>query len=80
MNMKTKMEIRLKDIDKIKKFLAMVNTFNCDIDVSKGRYIVDGKSLLGILTLDLSFPINVEIHSDDQEEIKRFNEVMYDFV
>ena len=42
----------------------------------KGRYIIDAKSTIGIFTLDLSSPVDVVIHSDDEDEIRRFNEVM----
>lgn len=78
--MKTKIEIKLGDVKKIKKFIKLVDTFKSDIDLSRGRYVIDAKSTIGIFTLDLSIPVNVEIHSDDQEEVKRFNEVMYEFV
>lgn len=44
-----------------------------------GRYIIDAKSVLGIYALDLRKPIDVEIHSDNEEEIKRFNMVMEEF-
>lgn len=44
-----------------------------------GRYIIDAKSALGVYALDLRKPIDVEIHSDDEEEIKRFNMVMEEF-
>ena len=54
-------------------------TFNSDIDVYKGNYIVDGKSALGILTMDLRDSLEVEIHSKEEKEIKRFNEVMEEF-
>lgn len=44
-----------------------------------GRYIIDAKSALGVYALDLRKPIDVEIHSDDEEEIKRFNMAMEEF-
>ena len=54
-------------------------TFDSDIDVGKGNYIVDGKSALGILTMDLRKSLDVTIHSKDEEEIRRFNKVMLEF-
>ena len=78
--MQTKMKIRLVDIDKIKRFMDVVNTFESDIDLSKDRYVIDAKSTIGIFTLNLSHPVNVEIHSNDKDEIKRFNEMMEEFV
>lgn len=52
---------------------------NSDVDAIMGRYIIDAKSVLGIYALDLRKPIDVEIHSGDEEEIKRFNMAMEEF-
>lgn len=77
--MNTKITINLNNFNKIKKFNQSVSTFESDIDLVKGRYVIDAKSTIGIFTLDLSMPVDVVIHSDDEEEIKRFNEVMEEF-
>ena len=74
--MRTKITITLNDFSKIKKFSSDVVKFESDIDLVKGRYIIDAKSTIGIFTLDLSSPVDVIIHSDNEDEIKRFNEVM----
>lgn len=75
-----KLTLVLNDYNKAKRFNDLTNTFSDDIDVLRGRYIIDGKSLLAIFTLDLSQPIDVILHSDDKEEINRFNEVMKEFM
>lgn len=77
--MNTKIKINLNDFTKAKKFINEVVKFNSDIDAVKDRYIVDAKSIVGIFTLDLSKPITIVIHSDDEEEIKRFNKTMEEF-
>ena len=76
----TKITVTLNDFSKIKKFSSDVVKFESDIDLVKGRYIIDAKSTIGIFTLDLSSPVDVVIHSDDEDEIKRFNEVMEAFI
>ena len=78
--MRTKITITLNDFSKIKKFSSNVVKFESDIDLVKGRYIIDAKSTIGIFTLDLSAPVDVVIHSDNEDEIKRFNEVMEAFI
>ena len=78
--MRTKITITLNDFIKIKNFSSEVVKFESDIDLVKGRYIIDAKSTIGIFTLDLSSPVDVIIHSDNEDEIKRFNEVMEDFI
>ena len=74
--MRTKITVALNDFIRIKNFSSEVVKFESDIDLIKGRYIIDAKSTIGIFTLDLSSPVDVVIHSDDEDEIRRFNEVM----
>ena len=78
--MRTKITVTLNDFIKIKNFSSEVGKFESDIDLVKGRYIIDAKSTIGIFTLDLSSPVDVVIHSDDEDEIRRFNEVMEAFI
>lgn len=77
--METKIKVLLNDFSKIKKFSNEVSKFESDIDLIKDRYIVDAKSTMGIFTLDLSVMVTVEIHSGNEEEIRRFNEKMEEF-
>ncbi len=53
----------------VKEFVNIVQKYAYDIDLRCDRYVVDAKSILGIFSLDLSKPINVEIHSDNCEEL-----------
>lgn len=77
--MNTLITVTLNDFSKIKKFTSEVAKFESDIDLIKGRYVIDAKSTIGIFTLDLSVPVDVLIHSENEEEIRRFNEVMEEF-
>lgn len=77
--MSTKLTIVLNEVAKANKFVNETVKFESDIDIISGRYICDAKSLLAIFSYDLSKPVNVEIHSDNEEEIRRFNEVMEEF-
>ena len=36
-----------------------------DFDLVSGRYVIDAKSIMGIFSLDLSKPIDLNIHSED---------------
>lgn len=77
--METMFEVLVDTIAKAKKFVSITNEFDCDIDVIRNRYTIDGKSIMGLFSLDLLKPITVKIHSDNEEGIKRFNEVMEEF-
>lgn len=61
-------EIMLSSIEDVKKFVNLVNTYEFDVDLVSGRYVVDAKSIMGIFSLDLSNKIKVEIQSDDCEK------------
>lgn len=61
--MKT-VQISLNSIDKVKSFVKDISDFDYDFDLVSGRYIIDAKSIMGIFSLDLSQPINLNIHAD----------------
>ena len=63
--MKT-VQISLNSIDKVKSFVNDITKFDYDFDlVSGGRYVIDAKSIMGIFSLDLSKPIELNIHAED---------------
>lgn len=73
----TTVKVLLNDFSKIKKFNNEICKFESDIDLVKGRYVVDAKSTMGIFTLDLSVPIDVVLHGEEESE--KFIEVMKEF-
>lgn len=62
--MKT-VQISLNSIDKVKSFVNTINMMDCDFDLISGRYVIDAKSIMGIFSLDLSKPIDLAIHTDE---------------
>ena len=54
----------LNSIDKVKAFVNEISKFDCDFDLVSGRYVIDAKSIMGIFSLDLSKPIDLNIHTD----------------
>ena len=62
--MKT-VNISLNSIDKVKAFVNDVTKFDTDFDLISGRYVIDAKSIMGIFSLDLSKPIELNIHGED---------------
>ena len=61
--MKT-VHISLNSIDKVKAFVNEITKFDNDFDLVSGRYVIDAKSIMGIFSLDLSKPIELNIHSE----------------
>ena len=62
--MKT-VQISLNSIDKVKSFVNDLTKFDSDFDLVSGRYVIDAKSIMGIFSLDLSKPIDLNIHAED---------------
>ena len=64
--MKT-VSILLNSIDKVKAFVNDISKYDFDFDLVSGRYVIDAKSIMGIFSLDLSKPIDLNIHTEGSE-------------
>ena len=71
-------KIKLKYED-LKEFIKITTSFESNIDMIKDRYVVDAKSLLGVLSLDFTQPTMIVIHSVNEDEIVRFYDAMKRF-
>ena len=49
----------------MKAFVNEITKFDNDFDLVSGRYVIDAKSIMGIFSLDLSKPIDLNIHAED---------------
>ena len=65
--MKT-VHISINSIDKVKAFVNEITKFDNDFDLVSGRYVIDAKSIMGIFSLDLSKPIELNIHSENNAD------------
>ena len=71
-------KINLK-YDNLNEFIKITTSFESNIDMIKDRYVIDAKSLLGVLSLDFTQPTMVVIHSVNEDEIVRFYDEMKRF-
>lgn len=62
-----KKTILLDDVRKVSNFVNETFKFKGDIIVIHGRYIVNGRSLLGLMSLDLSKPLTCEIEEREEQ-------------
>lgn len=62
--MKT-IQISLNSIGKVKSFVNVISQFDYDFDLISGRYVIDAKSIMGIFSLDLSKPIELAVHTEN---------------
>ena len=61
----TTVKISLNSIDKVKSFVNELTKYDNDFDLVSGRYVIDAKSIMGIFSLDLSKPIDLNIHAEN---------------
>ncbi|MBU3840390.1 MAG: HPr family phosphocarrier protein [Candidatus Ruminococcus intestinipullorum] len=68
--------IKFDNIEDVQEFSRIANEFTGDVDLYQGRVIIDGKSLLGIYSMDIEKEIKIKIYNGSLEEfslkIKRF--------
>ena len=65
--MKT-VKISLNSIDKVKTFVNDITKFDDEFHLISGRYVSEAKAIMGVFSLDLSKPIDLNIHADDNVE------------
>lgn len=63
--MRREKKIRLPEIADAKDFVRAASKCDFDIDVFYNRVIIDAKSLLGVLSLDLSRELTVQYGGED---------------
>ncbi len=68
------MLIKLNTIDNVKEFVNICNKYDADIDVKQNKFTVDGKSILGIFSLNLMDQLDVYILTQDERVIQDFRQ------
>lgn len=64
--MKKQRKIRLVSILDVKEFVTVAGECDFDVNVFYNHLIVDAKSVLGVLSLDLSKTLTVEYDGNDR--------------
>ncbi|MEY8331882.1 HPr family phosphocarrier protein [Lachnospiraceae bacterium 47-T17] len=58
--------VKLNDVEQIRKFVNVIDKFDVNFDLGAGQRVVDAKSILGVMALDLSQPQLLRYDSDDE--------------
>ena len=61
----TKVKVLIPTMDDVKAFVNIINHYQYDFDLVSGKYVIDAKSIMGIFSLDISVPIDLIIHTED---------------
>ena len=70
--------IQLKEINDVYTLVNTLVAYDGAVDLGSGRYVVDGRSILGIFSLDLRQPVNVHVHRD--EDVEKLKSLLGDFL
>lgn len=72
--------IKLNTIEDVKNLVSDITEFECDFEIVSGRFVVDAKSIMGILSLDLSKKLMLVIQSDDEYKIDKIKDKIGRFI
>ena len=64
--MNKSVKIYLNKISDIKEFAGIVTSFAPNVDIIKGSVVYDAKSIMGVILLGGTDPVEVKIHADDK--------------
>lgn len=62
-------KIKLSTIADVRDFVNIVAAYDGEIDLISGKYVVDGKSIMGIFSLNLLDPITLQTDGPFTEEL-----------
>lgn len=59
--------ILLDSVEKVQRFVSKISRYSCGFDVECGNSCVDGKSLVGLFSLDISRPLQLTVNGGESE-------------
>lgn len=63
------MKVYLDTVKKVNEFVEAISECPIDVDVTSERYVVNGKSIMGVFSLNLFEPVVVFPHGDIPEDV-----------
>ena len=71
--------VLLTSVADVKAFVDAASLYPYEVDVKAGRYVINGKSIMGLFSVDLSGPVTVAL-PENGEEAEKLKERLKDFV
>ena len=68
--------IKFNSTEDVERFVKECNHYQGDINVYDGSIMIDGKSILGMTSLDISHVLTIELISEDMNEHNYFSELI----
>ena len=60
-------KIKLNATEEVQEFVNATTRCDFDVDVYYNRFLIDAKSILGVLSLDLTKVLTVDCHGESKE-------------
>jgi phosphotransferase system HPr-like phosphotransfer protein len=60
-------KVIIESIEQAYSFYDIISTFSGEVDIKQDHYTINGKSLMGLFSLDLCKPITVVTGTADEE-------------
>ncbi len=57
--------IQLRAVSDVKEFVRAAEKCEYDVDVSYNRMVIDAKSIIGVMSMDLTKPLTVKYRPED---------------
>lgn len=74
------MLVNLNQIASVNEFVKICSNFDCDVTIKSEKYIVNGKSLLGVFSLDLTNPVELVIEASSDAELAECTDKLKKFI
>ena len=68
--------VNIDSVEKVNKFVGILNQHQGNFDIVEGSYVIDAKSLMGIMTMDLSKPKKLVFFGDETAAIQDISEFL----
>ena len=72
-----KVYVKFDTVEQITKFVNVVNRIDGNFDLGCGQRTVDAKSLVGVMALDFSEPIQLKYDSEDKRIVEMLSPFLY---
>ena len=73
--MESERYVYLNTIDRVESFVNQIINVEDDVDLISGRYTINAKSIMAIFSICLTDKLKLVIHSNNEDEIRKFNEI-----
>ena len=65
-----KKTVKINTMQEADRFNKICSRFDCDMDLSSGKYYVNAKSIMGIFSLDLNLPLELMADTEDEAAVE----------